>query len=198
MPTGYTYKIKEGQSFKDYAMICARAFGSCIDMRDDPIDTQIPEEFKVTNYYSKKIDEIEKQQKELLSLSDKQIQDIIDKSYEDDLKYYNEKIKEGKELRQKYQKMLEKVKNWNPPTNNHKNLKFFMKNQIESSISDCMDDAYQIKKDELIKVSVKQYKYNKIKEFEKDYEYYMKEWDKEQKRVNERNVWLKQLRKSLE
>ena len=34
MPTGYTYKIGEGASFKEFVMACARAFGACVEMRD--------------------------------------------------------------------------------------------------------------------------------------------------------------------
>ena len=36
MPTGYTDKIKDGITFKEYAMGCARAFGALITMRDNP------------------------------------------------------------------------------------------------------------------------------------------------------------------
>lgn len=36
MPTGYTADIKDGIDFKTYAMNCARAFGACVMLRDEP------------------------------------------------------------------------------------------------------------------------------------------------------------------
>jgi hypothetical protein len=35
MPTGYTDKIKDGISFEEFVLSCARQFGACISMRDD-------------------------------------------------------------------------------------------------------------------------------------------------------------------
>ena len=43
MPTGYTAKIVDGQSFPDYVKTCLRAMGVCVSMRDLPMDTPIPE-----------------------------------------------------------------------------------------------------------------------------------------------------------
>lgn len=45
MPTGYTAAIKYGITFKEFALDCARNFGACISMRDEPRETPIPDEF---------------------------------------------------------------------------------------------------------------------------------------------------------
>src|SRR5665213_2401224 len=57
MPTGYTSKLYEGkdQSFNEFVMRCARAFGALITMRDDPSDAPIPDEFTADSYYSERI-----------------------------------------------------------------------------------------------------------------------------------------------
>ena len=55
MPTGYTSKIADGIGFKDFALSCARAFGACIEMRDDPSDKPIPNEFKPNDYHKKRM-----------------------------------------------------------------------------------------------------------------------------------------------
>jgi hypothetical protein len=48
MPTGYTDCVRSGEvtEFADFAMKCARAFGACIEMRDEPSGTPIPEAFE--------------------------------------------------------------------------------------------------------------------------------------------------------
>lgn len=54
MPSAYTAPVQDGKitEFKDFAILCARAFGACIDMRDDPLDKPIPEAFSpVTKHY---------------------------------------------------------------------------------------------------------------------------------------------------
>ena len=52
MPTGYTARLCDGeQTFKDFAMLCARACGALIEMREDPMDAPIPEKIKRSSYY---------------------------------------------------------------------------------------------------------------------------------------------------
>lgn len=41
MPTGYTDAIKDGISFNQFILSCARAFGALITMRDEP--SSVPE-----------------------------------------------------------------------------------------------------------------------------------------------------------
>lgn len=65
MPTGYTAAIADGISFTNYAMGCARAFGALIEMRDEPSDAPIPEEFKPSTYH---LEELQKAQKKLHNL----------------------------------------------------------------------------------------------------------------------------------
>jgi hypothetical protein len=48
MPTGYTAAVADGTitEFPDFAMQCARAFGTLVLMRDEPQDAAIPEKFE--------------------------------------------------------------------------------------------------------------------------------------------------------
>ena len=39
MATGYTHAIEKGISFETFALTCARAFGACINLRDEPGST---------------------------------------------------------------------------------------------------------------------------------------------------------------
>jgi hypothetical protein len=42
MPTGYTAGVADGTitEFREYALLCARAFGACIMLRDEPVEEQ--------------------------------------------------------------------------------------------------------------------------------------------------------------
>lgn len=57
MPTGYTAPIYEGKqiTFPEFAMQCARAFGALIDMRDDPMDSPIPDAFVPDTYHAREL-----------------------------------------------------------------------------------------------------------------------------------------------
>jgi hypothetical protein len=50
MPTGYTAAIKDGISFQQFAMACARAFGALVMMRDEPSSAPIPD-FQPSNFH---------------------------------------------------------------------------------------------------------------------------------------------------
>lgn len=60
MPTGYTYPVAEEKvdTLAEFALQCARAFGACVTMRDEPSNKPIPEEFKPSLHYQKKLDEM--------------------------------------------------------------------------------------------------------------------------------------------
>lgn len=195
MPTGYTWNIKDGISFKDYALNCARAFGACVTMKDDPSDKPIPDEFKSTDYHKKEIDRIEKEIKNIISMSVKELKKRIEKEYKEKEEFRKERIKECKALRKKYDAMLVAVRNWCPPTAEHRSLGNFMEEQIRISYGDC-DISYYEKPIE--KLSVGEYRKTKLVELSKDLEYHMKADKEEEERVKGRNLWLKQLRESLE
>lgn len=52
MPTGYTSPLYEGKeiSFEQFALRCARNFGALVMMREEPLDTPIPEKFNPCEY----------------------------------------------------------------------------------------------------------------------------------------------------
>jgi hypothetical protein len=109
MPTGYTYNIKDGISFKEYAMNCAKAFGACISMRDEP-NKEIPNEFKPSSYHEDRVVEIQKEIDELIKLTEEQIKEICLREYEKGKRRRDSGIKENSDLLDKYQKMLKQAK----------------------------------------------------------------------------------------
>jgi hypothetical protein len=198
MPTGYTSFLIDTDeiSFQKFAMICARAFGACINMRDDPMNKDIPEKFEESSYDK---NEYEKDIKLLEDFNSSDM-DTLYKQYENEyelkVKSREEYLEKNKQQIKRYITMLNKVSEWNPPSKDYIELKNFMINQIRKSIKfDDMQEYYR--NNPIIKLSFEQWKYNKIEQFKEDIEYHMKQWQIETKRVAERNKWIQDLRNSL-
>jgi len=198
MPTGYTAAIADGISFNDFILRCARmlAFGALILMRDDPNDKPIPEEFKLSDYHSKKIVETMKELKALESLSEKGADKRAEQDYQAALKDKKDGIEKTNKLRKKYTSMLIQVKTWIPPSPDHIGLKDFMIKQIEESIGfDCGTDYYT--RQRIKPQSGKEWLAERNQMLLKDLAYYAEEDEKERERTAGRNRWIKQLRESL-
>ncbi len=198
MPTGYTSEIKEGVSFKDFALACARAFGACVTLRDDPSGKPIPKEFKPTTYHKEKIGKATKEfaliEKMVLKEADKE----AEKEYKKELSEMRKYINEGNKQRRLYENMLSQVRAWQPPTTDHKGLKKFMIEQIGGSIDfDCNNEYWVEKLDKIKLLTGQQWVDKEKKRLIKDISYHTKGDIEEISRVNSRNNWLKKLRDSL-
>jgi hypothetical protein len=138
MPTGYTAKIAEGMTFREYALGCARAFGALIEMRDEPNDVPIPDEFKPSDYHLDKFTEQRNRLAEFEGMSDHEANEQSKAEYMRALGYHHEGIKKDNALREKYERMLKEVEAFTPPSPEHAEYKEFMRSQIvESMRFDC-------------------------------------------------------------
>ena len=194
MPTGYTCDIEKGITFQEYAIGCARAFGACIEMRDDPKDKPIPEKFMASDY---DLRELKKAQNELVkvkAMSLKRATAMAEDEYKDALAYYKKTLRERAALEKKYQDMLAKVKGWTPPSKEHTEFKKFMELQITDSIEgDCRTDYVS----EPVKLSGAAWKKKRLASIMHDITYHTKGHKAELERVAGRNNWIRLLRNSL-
>lgn len=196
MPTGYTHSIKDGISFDEFVMNCAKAFGALITMRDSPSDAEIPDEFKPTGYHIEKLAELQPKLETLKAMTVDEATKRARAEYDEKITYNNRQIEEHNELRQKYNDMLVKAKNWEPPSADHQGLKDFMIHQISGSIdADCSTEYYE-KSLELL--TGEQWISTETQLILEDTVYHTKEHQAEVERVNGRNKWVKQLRDSLQ
>jgi hypothetical protein len=140
MPTGYTADIAKGISFEEFVWNCARAFGALVLMRDDPQGAPIPERLEPSPYYAESVKKDEAELARLHSLTKEQANAECLAAYQRQMESYNQRRTERRELREKYLRMLAKVKEWTPPTPKHAGLREFMEKQITQSIEwDCSD-----------------------------------------------------------
>ena len=140
MSTGYTRKIGDDQSFKDFALGCARNFGANIMMRDEPMNAEI-KHYEPDQYYMNKLTETIAEKSRFMNLSKEEMIKLWNDEFDSEYSNYCKCCIEKAILKTKYEKMLVKVKKFIPPTPDHINYKNFMIEQIQTSIDfDCSTD----------------------------------------------------------
>ncbi|CAB4143297.1 hypothetical protein UFOVP447_113 [uncultured Caudovirales phage] len=197
MPTGYTYDIENGQSFEDFALGCARAFGACLHQRDDSSKDK-PKLREESSYYEEKLPEALAELGYLQSLTDAQIEEYGQQARDEEIASVQKSIEEKSVLREKYNAMLAKVGAWNPPTPDHQGLKEFMTKQIVESIDfDCNTKYYlELLQKAISKTPVDFYN-DAVSKAEWNVTHYEEELEKEKTRISGANAWITELYKSL-
>ena len=197
MPTGYTDKIKDGITFKEYAMGCARAFGALITMRDDPTDARIPDKFDPSEYHLKEQESAVAEGRRVTMMSDIEADVAASAEYYDEAKRIEAAIAANRDLMGKYEAMLQKVQDWRVPSPDHKKFKEFMVSQIEESIKfDGMGGYYA--DNPAVLLSGVGWRAAKLEGVARDLRYHTEEHGKEVDRVEERTAWVNTLRGALE
>lgn len=200
MPSAYTAILGETEDMKlkDFAMLCARSFGACIEMRDLPLSEPIPEKFEPSPFYKDRLDKAKKEYADFIVLSDSEKYAFLERTFEEALekskKDYEESSNQKDVLRRRYNAMLLKVVDWTPPTSEHMSLQKFMIKHIHDSLDwDCKEYIPLLpKKDEWC--DIERYT-NSLK---REVEYYQESYDKEQARYASMNKWMDDLRNSFE
>lgn len=194
MPTGYTAAIKDGITFEQYALNCARAFGALVEMRDAPADAPIPESFAPSDYNAKALKRATAELARLKTLTFEQANAECEAEFLSAKESAAKRRIEHAELRAKYEAMLAKVEAWKSPTPEHDNYKAFMATQIRDSIQwDCSSAYDSEPQREPADVWLKA----KLARAASDIAYHAKGHAEEVERTAGRNAWVKALRDSL-
>lgn len=196
MPTGYTAKLVEsGQSFEEFVLTCARGFGACIDMRDEPLTTPIPNEFKPSPYFSESLKKAQEELSRFESMSPKEQYDYGRKKKENRIAEIHRILDKESRQNKRVHEMLEKVKRWTPPSKDHDELKKFMIQQLTISLSDT-----EYWKQDLAKCTQRpplEFYREKVEALRWSIDYDIKHSNEEVEREAKRTTWVKQLRESL-
>lgn len=199
MPSGYTEGILSGtiNDLNDFIWMCARGFGAFITQKDNIDEPPILKE-KPNPYYKNKIKQLLNEQQKYNEYTDNDWQKEYFKYIEDQLKDIDNNIKEKIESKEKYENILNQVKEWIPPNENFHKLKSFMINQIEESIDfDCDTSFWQERKNKISNLKLEQYKRNVLNDINESLISNKKYYDEEVQRVKERNQWKQQLIESI-
>lgn len=198
MATGYTHKIKDGITFEQFAMGCARAFGACIEMRDESSDTPIPEKFEPGDYHPKAIAAVQAEMSKVEAMTDSECSLLAEKEFKQSRERIVRYMDESSALADKYKAMLEKIEAYNPPSKDHEEFKKFMLGQVSESLKfDCGGDFHQQELEALRMQTGKRWKKEKLATLKRDIAYHTKEFKEECARAEGRTLWVKQLLDSL-
>ena len=194
MPTGYTATIADGITFEQFVMRCARAMGACMSMRDEPMGKPIPERFEPSEYYARSLAESRVKLEQYLAMSVSDSDEQYEASFQQDSEQYEKRVADKNALRDKYRAMLESVKCWTPPTDEHAPFKKFMIEQLSMSMdSDCSTE-YDVKP---VRASPTDWLGTAVAELRRTIAYREKAYREEVDRTEQRNQWLAALRASL-
>ena len=202
MPTGYTAPVQDGKitEFSDFALNCARAFGALILLRDSDTSLETTKRFidngsylENSTYNEERIRKATERIAELRRMSDEEVLACAQSEANDVVRRNRERAVQTQTERARYENMLDKVKAWTPPTEDHVSFKNFMIEQLEGSIDfDCT--PYQ---QPVPEVSLK-WRDDQIAMEERSLELAVKNIQESRKRDASRKAWIEGLINSLE
>jgi len=196
MPTGYTAELMEkGQTFPEFIMGCARAFGALILKRDDPSGTAIPEKFEPSNFHAKRLIEANEKLVWLKSMDDSEKEAFGRSERNADIKRNIAWLEKSRAEDARLDSMTALVKEWIPPTADHQGLKDFMLEQINIS-----KNGLDYVKDSLAEAEKKlpmAYYVAAVSSSSRAIEHNTKVNADEIERANERSEWVRKLRESI-
>ena len=195
MPTGYTATLHDGeQSFPDFALACARAFGALITMRDDPADAPLPDAFEPSTYYAVRAAELRSRIAEIEAWTDAAARDAAHRAWHSAWTRWNAGRAEREARKARYEAMIAQVEAWEPPTPDHLEMKRFMLDQLAESLRfDCGYEA-----PEPVEMTGDEYRLAEWERAQRDLGRAEAEQQKENERAASRTAWLAALRQSLE
>lgn len=195
MPTGYTSGIQDGEikTFREFALLCARAFGACIMLRDDPLSSDIPE-FTVDDYYVKRIDTERAELAKLQAMTPEEIAKAHADFYANDDKWRIEANEKKEKDRAAYQAMLDEVRAFEPASDEHKRHREFMIEQLTDSIRADCGEPYKLLEREPIDV----WHASQIDDKKRYLARFIERLKEQEELTESRNNWVRLLRESID
>jgi len=198
MTTGYTEILerKPDTTFEAWAMRCARAFGPLMDMRDAPLDAEIPEEIQPDLAHDKnELVKAEALLKKLKAMTLPEAEREAEAEHQRLLRADREYQKERTARRAIYQLMLDRVNVWVPPTPGHAGLQAFMREQLEGAMEWGTSPSLFGFLPERKRGKV--WRAEQIDNAQRDIDYHQERILKATKHAQEATDWLRALRASL-
>jgi hypothetical protein len=196
MPTGYTHDIPKGISFKTFALNCARHFGACITLRDEPGGGEhIPERFEPSDYNAKALEKARAEFERVSAMTDDECLLAHVAEWDEAEHHRLERLEKTLATREAYGAMLAQAKAWEPPSAGHAGLKAFMIQQIEESARFDCDTSYYDNPEP--KLSGTEWRDKTVTRVLRDIAYHEREHAAEVERTNGRTAWVQALRAAL-
>lgn len=196
--TGYTSILLDNDyGVKEWALVCARAFGALIMMRDEPMEAPIPQRQEPSDYHVKELTRLNTELGEWeVMTQDERLAWATTKAtanHQSNVDY----LAKSKVQNERLQEKLKQVNAWNPPKD-YSELKRFMVEQITMCIDDLSWAENRVKESEDTESNAYRICAERIDSLNKDIKYHEEQNRKEIERVEGRNEWIDGLRKALE
>ncbi len=198
LPTGYTADVQSGRitEFEDFVWSCARAFGALVTMRDDPADATIPENFAPSPFHTERLAEARDRLSRLKAMSEAEVAAEAAAALTEAEDTAERVSANRAEQRRRYEAMLNRALLWSPPTPDHLELRDFMIRQLRESIEfDCSKSS--LEEVDPSNFTPAQWLADQMAKAHWEIAYHTKEAADEQRRTDERNNWIAELRRSL-
>lgn len=197
MATVYTHGVKVGsvRDFKSFAKKCMEAFSG---------DHQIQQSLSDAIEYDKQqLERLEKEKQEIENKTDKELVDTERENIQRWIDQANKYIEENKEEIRRLNDMLDKVEKFKPPTEEHRNFKSFMVQQLKDTIHyENLQEEYEndIKN---LQIDQKNINPNRVRgrmlrRINKEILYHKQEIDKQKKSKKDNSKWIAQLEEAIE
>lgn len=195
MPSGYTSTLHDGeQSFPDFALTCARAFGALITLRDESIDAPIPDTIEPSTWAAEQAEKDRARIAEIEAWTEVEADDAAHRAWHSAWTRWNAGRAEREARKARYEAMIAQVEAWEPPTPDHLEMKRFMLDQLAESLRfDCGYEA-----PEPVEMTGDEYRLAEWERAQRDLGRAEAEQQKENERAASRTAWLAALRQSLE
>lgn len=196
MPTGYTDAVATGEidTLEAYALRCARAFGACINQRDEALNVPPPEIVKPNmTYRDEKIADAKAGWRELIAMTDEQVEVAAFNAWKEECEAYRQSRDAKRAQAKRYGEMLALVDAWQVP-DALRPLRSFMMDQLGRSME---FDCTEFGDTEPQRLTGAEWKASRLENFEADVTYHTREREAEILRAAAATEWLQLLRASL-
>lgn len=196
MPTGYTEGVAKGEisDFSDYALRCARSFGACIMLRDEPLSSEIPE-FEPSDFNAKSLAKAKEELAEFLAMDESQRRELHAEDCTNNEDRAKKRISEINAERKRYEAMLTKAREYESPSSDHDEFAAFLVSQLEESIKWDCDTSYW--DGQLREVPFSEWQETKLASLRRSIAYNEEADRDEIERTAGRNEWVRKLKQSL-
>lgn len=199
MPSAYTMKIQENCSFQEFLFACARQFGALMHLREDSTkELRLPtaEDFSIP-YHEEEKKKAEEDLEDLVAMTQEERAEICEAEHRELIKSAQESIAKGAEIEKKYEAMLIKVQEWEPPTESHAHLKEYMVKQINDSIKFDGVSEFCIKRSLTEKPSTEEWFDELVKQTSKHIGYHAEKIALAKTSLKENIDWIEKLKASV-
>jgi len=203
--TGYTYNIENGncKTPKDFLRLCLKAFGCCVDLRDESLT-----DFNVNEYLEKlKSEPVSDYLIESLKRAEEELEKLLKRTDNNWKVELNNKIAEAKtkleESKINYQEeskiisyFTDNIKNWDC-SEDYQNIKNFALEQLSLTEPDSYEWNERLLK-ELQDTDIKTYRNSNVQSAIKEVDYYKERIEQEKKSKQEKIDFIEGFLKEIE